>query len=90
MTLYYRYTRYPKPQPVVSLNGRTERPKPVITVALITAQRTVTRDGLLDTGADDTIFPEDDARKLGIDLSKRPRERRRGSDWCLPLCVTRR
>ena len=72
MTIYYRYTRYPRPQPIVSLNGRTERPKPVIGVALLSGQKTVARDCLLDTGADDTIFPEDVAAQLGIDLSNAP------------------
>src|SRR5204863_8426585 len=59
-------------QPIVSLGGRHERPKPVIAVALLTAHDTVTRDCLLDTGADDTTFPEDVAKKLGIDLSNAP------------------
>ena len=35
-------------------------------------RKALLRDGLLDTGADDTIFPEDDANKLGIDLSNAP------------------
>ena len=39
MTLYYRYRRYTKPQPIVSLDGRTERPKPVIAVALLSGQK---------------------------------------------------
>jgi hypothetical protein len=72
VTLYYQYKCYPKPQPIVSLGGRHERPKPVIAVALLTAHDTVTRDCLLDTGADDTIFPEDVATQLGIDLSNAP------------------
>jgi hypothetical protein len=72
VTLRFRYKRHPVPHPIVSLGGRTERPKPILAVALIGPLNTVTRDGLLDTGADDTIFPEAVAVAAGIDLSNAP------------------
>lgn len=33
MSLRFRYRTYPVPTPLWSLNGRTDRPKPVIVVA---------------------------------------------------------
>ena len=72
MTLFFQYKRYTAPHPIVSLGGRTERPRPVLAVALLGGGGTVTRDCLLDTGADDTIFPDGLAVAAGIDLTTAP------------------
>ncbi len=72
MTLRYSYSPYVAPNPVISLGGRAERPRPVIPVALIGPGGSVSRDGLLDTGADDTVFPAAEATLLGLDLSTAP------------------
>jgi predicted aspartyl protease len=40
-----------------------------VAVTVVGPTGTVTRDALLDTGADDTVFPEDVARRVGLDLS---------------------
>ena len=62
------------PRPVVSLQGRTVRPRPIIPFDVINPKTGVSRSyrGLLDTGADDTVFHIDDADLLGIDLTHAP------------------
>jgi hypothetical protein len=72
MSLVFPYHRFPVRQPLVSLGGRRERPRPVITVTLIGPAGTRVTAGLLDTGADDTIFPERFASDIGIDLTNAP------------------
>jgi hypothetical protein len=68
----FAYQKYAAAHPVISLDGRTDRPKPVIPLALVGPAATVTKDSLLDTGADDTIFPEALAVAVGVDLSTAP------------------
>lgn len=68
MSLRFPYQRYSSPHPLVSLSGRKNRPRSVISVTLIGPSGSMPQDALLDTGADDTIFPESVAAKLGIDL----------------------
>jgi len=70
MSLRFPYPSYRSPQPIVPLDGRTARPRPVFNVTLIGPQGTMLQDALLDTGADDTVFPERVAQLIGIDLSK--------------------
>jgi hypothetical protein len=48
------------------------RPRPLLTVTLLSPTRAYPEVALLDTGADDTIFPERLAAKLGLDLSNAP------------------
>ncbi len=60
------------PQPVLTLNGRYSRPKPLIPVRILGPSGDRITVGLLDTGADDTIFPASWAPSLGIDLSSAP------------------
>jgi hypothetical protein len=72
MSLRFPYLRVRRSQPIVSLGGRLERPRPLINVTLIGPGGTVPQDALLDTGADDTIFPERVAALLGIDLTQAP------------------
>ena len=60
------------PQPVPSLRGARQRPRPIITVGIGGPAHFHQRDCLLDTGADDTIFPEVVANVVGVDLSSAP------------------
>jgi hypothetical protein len=72
MTIRFPYVPIPTRQPVISLNGRQERPRPMIPFSLVGPLNTVARDGLLDTGADDTVFDESLAMHIGIDLTNAP------------------
>ena len=72
MSLVFPYRNFPTPRPVWPLDGRVERPRPVLHVALIGPSQTCARLSLLDSGADDTIFPEDLAALAGIDLTGAP------------------
>ncbi|MFO0847241.1 MAG: aspartyl protease family protein [Gemmataceae bacterium] len=66
------YKQYPVSAPVISLNGRANRPKPVVMVTVIGPGGSAVQEALLDTGADDTVFPDDVAAKIGLDLSAAP------------------
>jgi predicted aspartyl protease len=72
MGLLFAYRAQPTTGPVWSLDGRAERPRPEITLAVVSPRGTEVMDGLLDTGADDTVFPDQVARRLGIDLTHAP------------------
>ncbi len=72
MTLRFSYGRFAAPAPLWALQGRPDRPRPVIHVALIGPSQTRVRLSLLDTGADDTVFPEDLASQVGVDLTGAP------------------
>jgi hypothetical protein len=66
------YKRVNMGHPLVPLNGRSVRPRPLIPITLIGPAGAWTDEGLLDTGADDTIFPAAIAQRIGIDLSNAP------------------
>lgn len=70
--MHFPYESFPVPTPVVSLGGRTARPKPVVPTTLIGPTGSHFDRCFLDTGADDTVFPEYLAAKLGIDLTNAP------------------
>jgi hypothetical protein len=72
MSLTFAYRVHPSPNPIWSLGGRTGRPRPVVTVALVGPTGSWTGTALLDTGADDTVFPEDVAALIGIELTNAP------------------
>lgn len=72
MSLRFRYQSFRLSQPIMPLDGRTDRPRPVFNVTLIGPQGTMPQDALLDTGADDTVFPDRVAQLIGIDLTKAP------------------
>ncbi len=73
MTLRFRYRRYGRSQPVVSLKGRKERPRPVVAVALVGPKGQVAKDAMVDPAADDTVFPAKLATAVGVDLARAPR-----------------
>jgi hypothetical protein len=58
--------------PVVSLNGRQERPRPVVHITLVGPAGSKLTDGHLDSHSDDTVFPERYAVQTGIDLTNAP------------------
>lgn len=73
MSLRFPYLQVATGQPIVSLHGKTHRPRPVIGVTILGPAGAVPYDGLLDTGADEALFPEAIAALIGIDLSNAPR-----------------
>jgi predicted aspartyl protease len=72
VSLTFPYARFQVQQPLLTLGGRRERPRPVVGITVIGPTDSRYVHGLLDTGADDTLFPEALAQKIGIDLSNAP------------------
>jgi hypothetical protein len=72
VSLHFPYKRFMVKNPLPSLAGRLERPRPILTVTLIGLAGSRSEDALLDTGADDTLFPEALATLIGLDLSQAP------------------
>ena len=72
MSLRFPYLEVAKDQPIVSLGGRSYRPRPIVGVTIVGPADALALDGLLDTGGDDTLFPEHVATLLGIDLVNAP------------------
>ncbi len=72
MSLRFAYVRFRRPHPVLTLGGRYQRARPIVTVTLIGPAGSVPIDSLLDTAADDTVFSERTAATLGIDLTNAP------------------
>jgi hypothetical protein len=68
----FRYTPILTKVPVVSLGGRRERPRPIVTATLIGPRNSVAVPGGLDSYADDTVFPDRLAAYVGIDLTNAP------------------
>lgn len=68
----FSYTPLRAKAPVVSLAGRWERPRPIVTVTLIGPGNSFPIPGRLDSHADDTVFPERLAALTGIDLTNAP------------------
>jgi hypothetical protein len=72
MTMRFAYKQGRSATPVVVLQGRMGRPRPIIDVTLISAAATRVVPALVDPGADDTVFPRREAVLLGIDLTSAP------------------
>jgi hypothetical protein len=72
MSLRFHYKRGKASHPLVSLQGRLDRPRPVIPLCIIGPADTWVGNGLLDTGADDTVFPDSTAANIGLDLTNAP------------------
>jgi len=68
----FSYARLRVRQPVISLGGRGERPRPLVPVTLLGPAGVHVEQAVLDTGADDTIFHESIATKLGVPLTAAP------------------
>ena len=78
MGLRFVYRRFNVRKPIWPLFGRTDRPCPVVNVAVIGPAGTWSGDALLDTGADDTVFPDIVAQKTGTNLVHAPTGSARG------------
>jgi hypothetical protein len=72
MSLRFLYRLGVSPRPLVSLAGRSHRPRPIITVAAVGPAGVWALDALIDTGADDTVFPDWIAPMVGINLTNAP------------------
>ncbi|MFO0929195.1 MAG: aspartyl protease family protein [Gemmataceae bacterium] len=72
MGLVFPYRPGRSPRPVISLGGRTVRPRPLVDVTLLGPSGSKVVMALLDTGADDSVFPERVAMSIGIDPSTVP------------------
>lgn len=72
MSLRFRYKPFRFSHPLVPLDGKRVRPRPVFSVTLIGPHGSTAQDALLDTGADDTVFPERIAHWIGVDLTHTP------------------
>jgi hypothetical protein len=72
MTMRFAYKQGHSASPVVVLQGRMGRPRPLINLTLISATATRVVTALLDPGADDTVFERREAVRLGIDLASAP------------------
>jgi hypothetical protein len=68
----FRYRRVKIRRPAPGLGGSLVRPRPIVTVSLMSPTAFDVQDALVDSGADDTVFPEDVAIRLGLDLSNAP------------------
>lgn len=74
----FPYQLIKRPNPSISLGGRTEQPRPIVSLALIGPAQTVVRDAQVDSGSDETFFPESVANLIGIDLKNAPLESFKG------------
>jgi len=54
----FSYRTFAMPHPLVSLGGRAERPRPVVTIGLQGPGGIAATQAILDTGSDDTIFSD--------------------------------
>jgi hypothetical protein len=74
MEFQFPFSAIAIPRPVISLQGRKVRPRPMIPFVVINPRTGACRSyrGLLDTGADDTVFQDETAVALGIDLTNAP------------------
>jgi hypothetical protein len=74
----YAYTRFLRPTPSISLLGRRDQPRPIISVGLIGPSNSFPCDAQIDSGSDETFFPEFFATMIGLDLTNAPTESFKG------------
>jgi hypothetical protein len=72
MTMRFRYSPVLVHSPVLTLGGRSVRPRPIVDCAVIGPTNTVVTPALLDSGADECIFSELIAVQIGLKLSAAP------------------
>jgi hypothetical protein len=72
MSIRLLYRKVPTTQPVVTLTGRLDRPRPLTVVAVLGPIGSMPLDATIDSGSDDTVFPEHVAATIGIDLTNAP------------------
>ena len=74
----YAYTSFSRPTPSISLVGRRDQPRPIISVGLIGPGNSIARDAQIDSGSDETFFPTWLALYIGVDLTSAPIESFKG------------
>jgi hypothetical protein len=74
MSMKFPYKSIKLQKPAWTLRGRHDRPRPLLTAALIgpSTGSSIPQQGLLDTGSDDTVFSELLASLIGVDLTHAP------------------
>jgi hypothetical protein len=72
MVLRFPFWQVPLSHLAAPLGGQKTRLRPMVHVTAIGPAGTVVRHALLDTGSDDTMFRDNDAARLGIDLTNAP------------------
>src|SRR5262245_46157023 len=72
MSMRFPFAHFAVRQPIWTLQGRMDRPKPIVPVSLLGPLGTWVSDCFLDSGADETVFPDHLAGVVGIDLSNAP------------------
>jgi hypothetical protein len=72
MSLRFPYKLLRAKRPIVSLDGRLFRPRPLVVITLIGPSATTIQTAHVDPGSDDCVFPAHLAAKIGIDLSGAP------------------
>ena len=68
----FKYQLIKRPQPSISLNGRTEQPRPIVPVTLVGPYQSRLRTAQVDSGSDETFFHDSLAAVIGIDLTNAP------------------
>jgi hypothetical protein len=68
----YVYKPFRTRAPLYSLNGRQERPRPIVPVTIIGPGGTGYSRAVVDPASDDTVFHESVARLIGLDLTVAP------------------
>jgi predicted aspartyl protease len=72
MSMRFPYQSFPVGRPLVTLAGRSSRPRPILSVNVIGPAGRRALDALVDTGSDDTVFPGSLAARIGLDLTAAP------------------
>src|SRR6202035_3888179 len=70
----FPYQSFNRPHPSVSLNGRRDQPRPIVSVTLIGPSGSCPRDAQIDCGSDESLFSENVAQRIGLDLTNAPAE----------------
>jgi hypothetical protein len=68
----FNYMALPTRQPIYPLGGLQFRYRPVLPIRVIAPRILPLVDACVDCASDDTLFPEQLARRLGINLSTAP------------------
>ncbi len=68
----FSYTPFKTQTPVISLGGRSSRPRPVVCVGVVGPVNANPVDAVIDSGSDETLFDESVALSIGIDLTNAP------------------
>ena len=70
----FRYKQVGVAQTVLSLGGRTSRPRPLLFMSVSGPAWTKPLEARVDSGSDETLFVESVANQIGVDLTNAPVE----------------